>query len=131
MKRQVYEEEAIVTIILPESVQEEVRSGNVDKALQAPNFPAQIREMELVSEYVSKLTFFQRGLLADALVLSLRESHGAQVAFSLQDCGYALEGPGIEIRNDTVMEDESRPPDERQQPMKIIFAVNQSYDQMR
>ena len=130
MNKQVYEELPIVTVTLPESVHEDIRSGNIERALHPSNFTE--AAMQKVFEYVSSLTFFQRGLVTDALTLSLRESHGARVQFLLQECGYTLEGIGIEIRNDTVTEDEDkRPAEERLQPMKIIFAVNRSYEKMR
>ena len=129
MNQQIYEELNVARVTLPESVHEDIRSGNVEKALHPSNYsdPA----MQRVFEYVAGLTFFQRGLITDALVVSLRESHGARVQFLVQECGYALEGVGIEIRNDTVTEDETRPPEERQQPMKVIFAVNPDYEKMR
>ncbi len=131
MKPQTYDEEVLIAAVtLPESVHEDVRCANIDKALNPSNFPDPTA-MATVSEYLSHLTSFQRGLLTDALILSLRESHGARVSFFVQDCGYALEGTGLEIRNDTVAEDERRPLEERLQPMKIIFAVNREYERMR
>jgi len=121
--KQIYNEQHIVTITFPESLHEDIRCANIEKALNPSNFPS-VHEMETVFGYFSQLTFFQRGLLTDALIHCLRESHKAQVSFSLQECDYALGAPGIEIRNDTVTEEE------RLEPIKVIFAVNRELQRM-
>lgn len=98
-------ERPIIDIVLPEASREHVRRGNVEKALDPAHFPeARPQAIRQVADLVSRLSHTQRSMLLVGLTHALDDGHRGRVRFALQECGYALEGVGLELRDETVTE---------------------------
>lgn len=132
-------ERPILDVVLPEASREHIRRGNVEKSLDPTNFPeVKPQVMRQVTDLTSRLSHTQRSMLLVGLTHALNDGHRGSVRFALQECGYALEGVGLELRDETVTERRRRaePPgqaatggvspdadDDGRRPLTVIFAV--------
>jgi hypothetical protein len=130
-------ERPILDVVLPEASREHVRRGNVEKSLDPTNFPeVKPQVMRQVTDLTSRLSHTQRSMLLVGLTHALNDGHRGSVRFALQECGYALEGVGLELRDETVTERRRRAEpaaatggvspdadDDGRRPLTVIFAV--------
>lgn len=119
----------IAKVTLPDLARQYIAQGNIERALDPEIYGDDVSPQisEVVEQFVGRLTWFQRGLLLDGLGHSLSEGHRAQVWFYKQACPYELQGVGIELRDETVTENQNVQVDKRIQPMQVYFAYSAPY----